>query len=307
MKSTELMAKLRELHGIDIDRRTLYTDIKVLNKHGYEVFCKKSRQNEYYIIERQFDIPELRVLMDAVEAANFISEKQSRELLDKVASLGGSYHQKLLLRNNSIFHTTKHSNDEIFNSIFEIEEAVNRNKKVEFKYFDLDYQGNQILRKEGKKYEVNPVATLFTNDRYYLVCFSDKYQNYSNYRIDRMLEVKKLDKERTESNLIEEFDAGNYRKQLFGMFVGEPQDITLSFDSSMIDVIFDKFGENILISKKDDSYQTTVQVVVSDQFYGWLVGLGGKVALILPINIVDKFREYIDKIYTLHKGGNYEF
>ncbi len=301
MKSTELMAKLRK-HGINLDRRTLYTDIKLLNDHGYEILCNRSRQNEYYIVDRQFDIPELRILMDAVESANFISEKRSRELLGKIAGLGGSYRKKLLLRNNSVFNTTKRNNDEVYFTINEIEEAINDNKKISFRYFDLDYKGNKNFRKDGNIYTVNPVVTLCANDRFYLVCFSDKYKNYSNYRIDRMTDIKVLPEEISDNDLVADFDISKYRKEQFGMFSGESQGVTIEFDKDLIEVIYDKFGEKTRIVEKEDKYSATVSVVISNQFFGFIFGLGEKIEILSPLKVVSRFEDFLCKIVGIYKS-----
>lgn len=300
--STPYILKTLKERGIEIDRRVLYEDIKTLNEQGYEILCKRSRSNEYYIVDRQFDIPELRILMDAVESASFITEKKTVELQTKIASLGGSYWKELLVRNDVIFDTNKHSNNLVLYSVNEIIEAINRNQKITFTYFDLDYKGNRAYRKECATYEVNPIATIFSNDNYYLVCFSDKYQNYSNYRIDRMDKVKRLETERTNSPLITEFDIASYRKQCFGMYVGEAETVKLQFDKSLIDVVFDKFGEKTKIEKlNDDTYETKVKVIASEQFFGMLLGLGTKVKLIAPAQTVKRFKGYVEAIITSYE------
>ena len=143
LTTTYIINKLKE-RGVTVDRRTLYKDMKTLNDNGYEILCYRSRQNEYFIVDRQFDVPELRILMDAVQAASFIPENKTIELQEKIADLGGSYRKDLLIRDNVCFNTNKHSNKQTFYSVNEIEESINRNKKISFKYFDLDYQGNKF-------------------------------------------------------------------------------------------------------------------------------------------------------------------
>lgn len=304
LTTTQILWKLKE-RGVVIDRKILYEDIKVLNEVGYEILCKRTQQNEYYIVDRQFDVPELRILMDAVQAASFIPEKKTDELLAKIASLGGSYRKQLLLRDNVCFNTHKHSNQMIYYSVNEIEEAINHNRKIQFEYFDLDHKGKKVYRKAKAKYEVNPVATIFSNDNYYLVCFSDKYDGYSNYRIDRMENVKMQEQERTQSKLIEEFDCNKYRKQSFGMFSGVAEAVTFKFDKSLIDVIFDKFGENTkIMSIGENKYKTTVEVIPSQQFFGMLLGLGTRIKLKAPECIVKSFKEYMQIIAEMYNKTN---
>lgn len=295
-----IIGKLRE-RGINIDRRTLYDDIRTLNDNGYEILCNRARQNEYFIVDRNFNVPEIRILIDAVQAASFISEAKTEMLQDKIANLGGSYRKDLLMRDKVCFDTNKHSNNQTFYSVNEIGEAINANKKISFKYFYLDYKGNKVYRKDGASYEVNPIATIFSNDNYYLVCFTDKYKVYSNYRIDRMETVRMLEEERTASKLIKDFNINKYRKQSFGMFAGKPQTVTLAFEESMIDIIFDKFGEQTCITKSKDRYQTRVNIIVSNQFYGTILGLGNQIRIVAPASVVEGLKEHmreIEKIYN---------
>lgn len=283
-----------------VDRKILYEDIKVLNEVGYEIMCRRTKQNKYYIVDRQSDVPELRILMDAVQAASFIPEKKTDVLLAKIANLVGSYRKQLLLRNNVCFNIHKPSNPVIYYSVNEIEEAINHNKKIQFEYFDLDHKCKRVYRKDKAKYEVNPVATLLSNDNYYLVCYSDKYEGYSNYRIDRMENVKMIEQERTPSKMLDEFDCNKYRKQLFGMFSGEAESVALEFDKSLIDVIFDKFGEKTQITKHGESYCTTVDVVVSKQFFVFLLGLGDKIKITASEDVAVRFKSYVQSITELY-------
>ncbi len=297
--TNDLLCKLQE-RGVHVDRKVLYDDIKILNEAGYEIFCERRKQNQYYILDRQFNVPELRVLMDATLAATFISETKTAELLDKIANLGGSYRKRLLLRNNNYFDTNKHTNPHIYYSINEIEEAINRNKKISFKYLFIDEIGKKCYKKNGAEYIVNPVATVFSNDNYYLISSSDKYDDFTHYRIDRMDECKLINEDRTKVELNSSFKIGEYRKQHFGMFSGNTKRITLEFDIGMVDVMHDKFGENIPIIKKNDKYFFTTDVAVSKQFYGYILGLGDGIKIISPKNIVDDFKNYVSKILNLY-------
>ncbi len=298
LSTTTLIKKLAE-RDVHVDRKVLYEDIKVLNATGYEVKLIKKKQNFYYIPKREFDIPELRIIIDAIEASTFISEEKTNELIDKVATLSGSYRKKLLLRYNNYFDANKHTNEEVYISVNEIEEAINRKVKLEFKYFDLDINATRIFRKKDRKirtYKVDPVATIYSNDNYYLVTYSEKYDSYVNYRIDRMANVKRLEECRLETSKIESFDISAYRKKMFGMYNGEVEQVTLEFDKDLTEVIFDKFGESTKLIEGKQTNTCTVEVAISPQFFGYLLGLGTKIKLTSPETTVLKFIEYVDKI-----------
>ncbi|MEG2015177.1 MAG: WYL domain-containing protein, partial [Clostridia bacterium] len=176
ISTNDLIAKLGKF-GISIDRRTLYEDIVVLNELGYEVFCKKGRANNYYVVDRKFDVPELRILMDAVESASFITDKKTKELLDKIASLGGSYRAELLQRNRKTFDIRKHTNESIYYSVSSIDDAILHSKQISFQYFDFGINGERVFRNEGRRYVVSPLSTAFVDNNYYLVAYYKKYNS----------------------------------------------------------------------------------------------------------------------------------
>jgi len=157
--------------GISCDRKTLYNDIKELNKHGYKVYKKRSRRNMYYTDLSEFSVPELRILIDAVQSAKFISEQKTDELVDKIANLAGSYRADTL-KNGVYFDTQKYNNEAVFHNIKMIDEAINTDKKVSFRYFDYNEDGDIVYRKYGARYLVNPVAFVLNDDCYYLVCYN---------------------------------------------------------------------------------------------------------------------------------------
>lgn len=180
--------------GISCERRTLTKDIALLNEQGYEVmWCRVGKEKGYYIADRSFSVPELKILIDAVQAANFITEKKSAELIDKIAALGGSHQADILQSNLVCFNTRKHSNETVYYSVGYLEDAIQQQNKVLFRYFDLDEHGEKIYRRDGHRYVVEPVALVFHEDNYYVVVYSAKHDSTANYRIDRMDSVEIID------------------------------------------------------------------------------------------------------------------
>ena len=236
MSSLVLLSKLKE-GGIECDRRTLYSDIKVLNDFGYEILCNRSTTNEYYVVDREFDIPEIHILMDAVQAASFITEKKTEELVDKIAHLAGSQRAEVLKQNIVKFNSTKGTNEHIYYSVSEIATAINNHKKVTFVYFDYDEKHKKVYRKEGLKYLVNPVATVFAEDKYYLVCYDDKHGNLASYRVDRMESVSATEEDITETEVSKKFDVSRHKTQAFGMFAGETETVRFEADKSILEKI----------------------------------------------------------------------
>lgn len=204
MSTTDIIARLAAL-GISCDRRTLYRNIDELNEYGFEILKRKGNPNGYYVEDRSFEVPELQILMDAVSAASFITDKKTPVLIDKIAQLAGSQRAELLKNNIVQFGTVKGSNESIYYSVNEISQAIIAKRKIGFYYFNYDIHHNRKYRMRTSKpdeqrwYVVNPVATVFHDDKYYLFCYNDYHGNIVQYRVDRMEQVKMLDDEITPS------------------------------------------------------------------------------------------------------------
>lgn len=307
MPTNTLIKKLAE-QGIECDRRTLYRDIQVLNEYGYEVLCKRAISNEYYVVDRSFDIPELRILLDAVQAASFITPKKTEVLIDKIADLAGSHRAEVLKKNIMRFNITKHTNEAIYYNVNEIERAIMEGKKVSFYYFDYNAHGERVYRKNKKRYIINPYATIFSNDNYYLVGYSDKYKNVAHYRIDRMEAVEVEVEDITPVPAIEGFDITEHKKQVFGMFVGEEERVSIRIDNSLIDAVMDKFGEDVVLTVRGDgTAQLEISVQISPAFLAWCCAFGDKLKVVYPKTVITSVKKYIAnlaKIYDI--AGNTE-
>lgn len=306
MGTPEILAKLKEM-GIECDRRTLYDDIKTLNAFGYEVECERGASNKYSVDSGSFDVTELRILMDAVQASSFITEKKTGEFVDKIANLAGSRRGEVLKQNIVAFNTTKNINEHIYYAVNEIATAINAQKKIEFTYFNYDSSHERAYRldKDGntKIYKVNPYATVFSDDRYYLVCYDDKHKSMSHYRVDRMERVRVLDEDITPSDDIKKFDIQSHKKQVFSMFTGERKNVVLEADSALIDVIFDKFGE-ITMTEKDDKVVFEADVQISPTFIAWCCSFGNRLRVVSPPTVVHSVKEYAHELYYMYSKNN---
>ena len=293
MGTQTLIKKLAE-QGIECDRRTLYRDIQVLNDYGYEVLC----------VDRSFDIPELRILLDAVQAASFITPKKTEVLVDKIADLAGSHRAEVLKKNIMRFNITKHTNEAIYYNVNEIESAIMEGKKVSFFYFDYNAHGERVFRKDKKRYVINPYATIFSNDNYYLVGYSDKYKNVAHYRIDRMEAVEVETEDIMPVLAIEGFDITEHKKQVFGMFVGEEERVSIQIDNSLIDAVMDKFGENIsLMDRGDGTARLEISVQISPAFLAWCCAFGDMLKVVFPSSLVEQIKVYIERLANLYTKG----
>lgn len=289
--------------GISCDRRTLAKDIQVLNEQGYEVMSRMcGHEKGYYVDDRSFSVPELKILIDAVQAARFITPTKSAQMIEKIAALGGSHQAEILKRNMVCFNTRKHSNEAVYYSIDALEEALLRNSRASFCYFDLDENRNRVYRKEKQRYLVEPASLVFVEDNYYLLCYTPMRGAVTSYRVDRMDSVRVEDAPIGPEAMALRANISAYTGQMFKMFGGESRQITLQFDRDLMGAIYDRFGEGISVTPVDArTCQATLTVRVSPIFWGWLFQFGDKMRLLAPKDMAEEFRQK-----AIAAAGRYE-
>lgn len=292
MTTNQICARLDEM-GIICDRRTLSKDIALLNEQGYEIMdTTVGHEKGYYVEDRNFSIPELKILMDAVQAASFITEKKTAELLEKIAALGGSHRAEILKSNIVNFKTTKHSNEHIFYNVDALEQAISEQKKILFRYFTLDETGSKVYRRDGHRYVVEPIALVFNEDNYYLLCYSSRHEKTSTYRVDRMDSVSVLDDPITDTAIALKADIADYTEQVFKMYAGEVYDLVIEFSDELIGTVFDKFGEDTkMIRSGEHKCVATVKVQTSPVFWGWLFQFAGQMKILSPEELAAEYKE----------------
>lgn len=296
MGTQELLAKLADI-GISCDRRTLYADIKALNDCGYEILCRRGIGNEYYVKDRKFSIAELHIMIDAVQAAGFITDKKTEEFIDKLAALAGSRRGEALKDNLVAFNNTKTDNEDIYHNVETITAAIQQGKKVKFTYFDYDTSHKRVYRKDGRFYYMNPYALVMDNDNYYFLGCDMYHDNMISFRVDRMEQVQVSRHDKEDLSILRKFDLQNYKKQIFGMYSGDIKEVTIRAHKDLIDTIFDLFGPKTRLSSvNDDEFVFTTQVQLSPQFFGWCCSFGDKLKITAPNSVVGALEDYIDKL-----------
>ena len=302
MSSVALLQRLEEI-DIKCDRRTLYADIQALNESGYKIHCNRRKTNEYFVERREFSMAEIQILMDAVQAASFITKEKTEHLVDKIAELAGSRKAEAIKRNVVAFNTVKSPNEDIFGTVAIITQALECGKKIEYQYFDYDLDKHRVFRKDDKIYKVNPVATIFSDDKYYLLCYDDKHGNLAHYRIDRMANVKVSSEDITPSELSEVYAIQKHKRQLFGMFKGEECDVTFEADNSLIDTVLDKFGfDTHLSAVGKHTFRFTATVQISPVFFGWCCSFGDNLKVVGPVKMIEVLKQYLLGITNNYNG-----
>lgn len=283
MPTSSIISSLAQME-ITCDRRTLAQDIAILSDLGYEIMTTTvGHEKAYYVEDRNFSIPELKILIDAVHASSFITEKKSEELLNKIASLAGSHRAEVLKRNMVCFNTRKHSNERIFYNVNDLEDAILRQKKVLFRYFDLNENCERVYRRDGHRYVVEPIALVFNEDNYHLTCYSARHDSTSNYRIDRMDSVEVIEEDCCEKAIALRDQVATYTEQAFKMFGGQLEDVVLEFDRSLIGVVYDRFGESTkMMTTSNTKCIASVKIQISPVFWGWLFQFSGQMRILSP-------------------------
>ena len=295
MTTNQLIAELADME-IPCDRRTLSQDIATLNEAGYEVMSTMvGHEKGYYVGDRRFSIPELKIILDAIHAAAFITDKKSEELIGKVADLAGTYRSEVLKRNMVCFNTRKHSNEHIYYTVDVLEEAILTNRKVIFRYFDLNEKRERVYRRGGHHYVVEPIALVYNEDNYYLMVYSAKHDNTGTYRIDRMESVEIIEEAICEKAVALRSTMDEHTEQTFKMFAGPVEDIVLQFPPQFIGPVFDKFGEDTQMMRAGDNIIASVKVQVSPTFHGWVCQFGGELKVLQAENI--------ERVYALDHHG----
>ena len=295
----EMISELAKL-GISAERKSLYDDMEYLKLYGLDICSVKSRTTGYFIASRDFELPELKLLVDSVQSAKFITHKKSMELISKIEKLTSRENAKLLHRQVFVTNRVKTFNEQIYYNVDKIYDAIAANRQITFKYYDLDTKKNKVYRKDGERYTESPVALTWDDENYYLITYKAKYGRYVHYRVDKMEAIAISEDARI---LPEgEFDLSAYSKAVFSMFNGEETEVTVRFDDKLVGVVFDRFGTDIPIVRTDEGYFTCrLKVAVSRQFLSWIISFGGGAKILAPQSVADELRDLVGDIAKMYE------
>ncbi|MCI9264638.1 MAG: WYL domain-containing protein [Oscillospiraceae bacterium] len=294
--STPELIQALDREGIPAERKSIYTDMETLKDFGLDVQLRKGKNGGWFIGQRDFELPELKLLVDAVQSSRFISRKKSEALIRKLSALTSEYQAKQLCRQVYVDRRVKTDNESVYYAIDRLHAAIAAARAVTFQYFDYNARREKVFRREGKRYLVSPYGLIWSDENYYLVGWEHGGASLRHYRVDRMtgLVMTGLPREGDES--CRGFDLAEYGQKHFHMFSGREGKLRLRCESRFVNVMLDRFGqEAMLIPDGEDHFVLTVDGVVSPQFYGWLFGLGEGVRLTAPDWAVAEYRGMLEK------------
>ncbi len=290
-------------YGIRTERKSFYDDLEILESFGMDICSVRSNTVRYFAGSREFEIAELKLLVDAIQSSKFITRSKSLRLIEKLEGLVSENEGKLLHREVVVTNRVKTLNEQIYYNVDFLHNAISRGKKVSFKYmewrvnFGDDKKIVRSERKNGESYVVSPWALCWDDENYYLVAYDSAAGKIKHYRVDKMEKIFLLSDSRDGEEIFKKFNPARYAKSMFSMFGGEECDVKLSVKNNLIGVMVDRFGSDLYIIKETDhSFMINVRVFLSPQFYAWLFGLGTDVKLLTPQRAVKEYQEQIRRL-----------
>ena len=295
LSTAQIERTLRERWGLEAYRITIQKDIAALVAAGYEIETIRSTQNRYYFSGRLFELPELKLLIDAVESSKFITEKKSRVLTEKLTTLAGVNQAASLKRNISIADRVKAGNEQIYYIMDALNDAINQRRKVRFLYFEYDGKKRRKLKNGGEPHVLSPYTLTWNGDFYYVVGWSDKHGKIATFRVDRIYDVPTVLPDRAVPKP-KQYSIGDFAEKAFQLFDSEHAQVELLCENSMMNTVLDHFGEKVKVRKADDEHFTfTAEVSVSPTFFAWIFTFGGKISILGPQSVRDVYAELLKK------------
>ena len=296
MTVADFIGKLRE-RGIEAERKSVADDLLALSDYGMDIEAVAvGKRKGYYLASRTFEAAELKMLVDSVQAAKFLSPKKTMRLIKKLAALSSRGEAALLRRQLYISDRGKTDNESVFYNIDAIHGAIGEDREITFVYWQYDLNKKRVPRKNGARYRVSPFALVWDDEFYYLIAYDAEDARIKHYRVDKMNRITVGDTERQGKEAFSAIDMSVYTSRNFSMFAGEEADVTLDCDAGVIGVIVDRFGVDVSVHPNGDRFTAFVRVAVSEQFFGWVAALGGAVRVVSPEPVRERFLAHLDRV-----------
>lgn len=289
-------------NDISAERKSIYDDIEALRNFGVDIIQVKGKNGGYYIGERDFELPELKLLVDSVQSSKFITQDKTYKLIKKIESLASIYDGQLLQRQVFVSNRVKSMNESIYYTVDVISDAITQNRKIRYQYFEYTVEKERRFRHDGKFYNVSPFALIWDDENYYMLAWDSDAEKMKHYRVDKMFRVSMTEDEREGLEEFRKVDMSAYTKSVFGMFGGNEQKVKLRFSNYLAGAVLDRFGrDTIIIKDGDEHFTVSVSVVVSRQFLAWVFGFGEDAEIISPDEVRDEMKKQAEVIAEKYK------
>lgn len=300
MTVPQLIAALGN-YGISAERKSIYTDLEALGQFGMDIVHDAGRDGGYYAASRLFEMPELKLLVDAVQSSKFITVKKSNELIHKLEGFSSRYQAQKLQRQVFVTNRVKSINESVYYNIDRIHEGIAQNCQISFLYYEYNVEKKRVYRKNGARYQVSPWALSWDDENYYLVAYDSVAQGIRHYRVDKMTAIELHEEKRDGQQVFEQQDMAVYSRRMFGMFGGQLCSVKLAFHNRLIGVVLDRFGKEVIIHKLDDErFYIRVEVALSPLFFSWMLSFDNQAAILDPQPVVDQMKALISSLVELY-------
>lgn len=300
--SVQRIIELLAGYGIDAERKSIYEDIEELRTYGMDIEVAKGRGGGYYVASREFELPELKVLVDAVQASKFISIGKSRELIEKLSALTSRHERTKLSRQVHIYERVKSMNKSIYYTTDYIHTAINENRRITFSYFKMNSKKEKVMRHDGKRYEVSPWLLIWNDENYYLAAYDSESGIIKHFRVDKMERVEICDLPREGEEIFRASDISMYQTGVFDMFGGKTENVTLECREDIAGAVIDRFGKDVTLTSGGAlDFRAHVKVQISPRFFGWVMAFGDKMKIAAPATAVEGFRTMLSEIGKLYE------
>lgn len=298
----EILSALQE-YEITADRKTIYTDLKDLEQFGIEVEGEPvGNRYHYHVVSRSFELPELKLLVDAIQSSKFITERKTNALIKKLEKLVSKHDAMKLQRQVYVSGRIKTMNESIYYTVDAIHNAISENKKIKFQYFQWNTKKEMELRHGGAYYHISPWGLSWDDENYYLVGYDSGAEKIKHYRVDKMFRIQMTDEKREGLEHFKKLDMADYAKKSFGMYGGKEQKVKLLVKNELAGVMIDRFGKDIMMIPEDSEHFTVnVNVYVSNHFLGWIISLGDGVKIVGPDEVVEQMKKEIERLCHLYQ------
>lgn len=296
LSTAQLIAELAK-NDISAERKSIYDDIEALRLFGLDIVQLKGKNGGYYIGERDFELPELKLLVDSVQSSKFITQDKTYRLIKKIENLASVYDGQLLQRQVFVSNRVKSMNESIYYAVDGISDSITQNRKIQFQYFEYTVEKERRLKHNGAFYNVSPFALIWDDENYYMLAWDSSAEKMKHFRVDKMQKVAMLDESREGTEEFEKIDMSAYSKSVFGMFGGKEQKVKLRFANYLVGAVIDRFGRDVIILKDGNEHFTvSVSVAVSQQFFAWVFGFGADAEIVSPEEIREEMKTQAAKV-----------
>lgn len=295
----DIFEYLREKE-ITINRHTFYDDIRTLQEYGLDIISDNQRKTGYFLASREFEIPELKLLVDSIQSSKFITMNKTLELIKKIESLCSSFEAKDLQRDVFVRNRIKSMNESVYYNVDSISEAIGSDKKITFNYFEYNINKERVLKHNGKIYKLSPFSLILDNENYYLIAYDSDLDCFKHFRIDKMVNINLLNEIREGKEKFKNYDISSYNKKVFSMFNGEIKTVKLRFKNYLVGAALDTLGQDVHISPDGDSIIITTEVAVSSHFLGWIFSFGKDAEILWPTETREYMKEYINNLGAIY-------